>query len=140
MSIFVAAIIGGLIGFGGINLMAYMAKSADNPYDQRDFTTSDDVLGKVATWAAASGYTLKSDDGTRRVYAKGMNVLTAPMCLEVHRNGDRYTTRSYVHVNGLILKGDMALTHPGVLAKLPRVNARKAQNLLLTDLGQPLLA
>ncbi len=139
MSMFTAAIAGGLIGFGAINLMAYMAKSANNPYDQREFASSDDVLGKVDRWAAANGYTLKSDDGKRRVYGKGINFLTAPMCFEVHRDGDRYATRSYVHVNGLILKGDLALTHPGFLAKVPRANARKAQNLLFAELGQPAL-
>lgn len=140
MAIITSAIVGGLIGLGGLNLMAYMAKNANSPYDERDFTSSDDVLGKVDTWAAANGYKLLSDDGKRRVYSKGMNILTAPMRLEVLRDGDRYTTRSYVHINALILTGDLALSYPGFMAKVPRASARKAQNQLFADLGQPPLS
>jgi|GEM_PF-3426864 len=33
--------------------------------------------------------------------------------------------------------GDLALSPPGVMAKLPRANARKAQNLLFAELRQP---
>jgi hypothetical protein len=140
MSMVTAAIAGGLIGFGAINFMAHKAKAANNPWDERSFSADGEVLGRVDAWAAANGYKLRSDDGRRRVYQKGVNVLTAPMRFEVTRDGDRYTTRSYVHVDGLVLKGDLALSHPGVMAKLPRANARKAQNLLFAELGQPPLA
>ncbi|MBB3345272.1 hypothetical protein [Luteimonas sp. RC10] len=140
MAMLTATIAGGLMGFGLINFMAHKAKSANHPWDVREFTADGDVLGRVDAWAAANGYKLRSDDGRRRVYQKGINILTAPVRLDVERDGNRYTTRSYVHVDGLLLKGDLALSYPGVMAKLPRANALKAQNQLLAELGQPPLA
>ncbi|MCD9098647.1 hypothetical protein LU699_11655 [Luteimonas fraxinea] len=139
MSIMVWAIVGGLVGFGALVFTANRAKSANNPWDERTFNAEGDVLARIDAWASANGYKLRSDDGRRRVYQKGVNFLTAPMRFEVDRDGDRYTTRSYVHVDALVMQGNLALTHPGVVAKVPRSNARKAQNLLFADLGQPLL-
>lgn len=140
MSIFFWGLIGGLIGFGALVFTAHRAKSANNPWDARTFTAEGDVLGRIDAWAPAHGYKLRSEEGGRRVYQKGVNFLTAPMRFEVERDGDRYTTRSYVHVDALVLKGDLALTHPGVVAKVPRAMARKAQNLLFVELGQQPLA
>lgn len=140
MSIMVWAVLGGLAGFGALVFMAHLSKNANNPWDERTFNAEGDVLGRIDAWASAHGYKLRSDDGRRRVYQKGVNFLTAPMRFEVDRDGDRYTTRSYVHVDALVLKGDLALSHPGVMAKVPRANARKAQNLLFAELGQPPLA
>ncbi|MCD9005718.1 hypothetical protein LDO31_05600 [Luteimonas sp. XNQY3] len=140
MSILIWAVVGGLVGFGALVLMAHLSKSANNPWDERTFNAEGDVLGRIDTWASANGYKLRSDEGGRRVYQKGVNFLTAPMRFEVERDGDRYTTRSYVHVDALVLQGNLALTHPGVMAKVPRASARKAQNLLFAELGQPPLA
>ncbi|MDR6991794.1 hypothetical protein [Luteimonas sp. 3794] len=140
MSFLVWGFAGALVGFGALVLMAHLSKNANNPWDERTFTSDGDALGRIDAWASTNGYKLRSDDGRRRVYQKGVNFLTAPMRFEVDRDGDRYTTRSYVHVDALVLKGDLALTHPGVMAKVPRANALKAQNLLFADLGQPPLA
>ncbi|MDR7194208.1 hypothetical protein [Luteimonas terrae] len=137
MSIIGWAVMGGLIGFGALVFTANRAKSANNPWDERTFNAEGDVLARIDAWASANGYKLRSDDGRRRIYQKGVNFLTAPMRFEVDRDGDRYTTRSYVHVDALVLKGNLALSHPGIVAKVPRANARKAQNLLFADLGQP---
>ncbi|PBJ83672.1 hypothetical protein CMZ84_04065 [Lysobacteraceae bacterium NML93-0399] len=137
MSMVMAAIGGGLAGFGLLNFMAHKARSVNHPWDERSFAADVDVLARVDAWAAANSYKLRNDDGRRRVYQKGVNVLTAPMRFEIARDGDRYATRSYVHVDGLLVKGDLALSHPGVMAKLPRASARKAQNLLFAELGQP---
>ena len=97
------------------------------------------MIGKIDAWAKSNGYRLvRSDDGFRS-YQKGYNFLTAPMFLDVIRSGDEYTLKSYVQINGLVVKGDIALTASGFLVKLPRAMAKKTHNLLRAELGQTLL-
>ncbi|MGH8026709.1 MAG: hypothetical protein ACREO0_08275 [Pseudoxanthomonas sp.] len=140
MGIVTGTIIGGLIGLGAINVMALIAKNSGKPNDQVNFSSDQDVFSKVDAWAQANGYRLVRNEGDSRVYQKGKNFLTSPMFLEVHRQGQDYAFKSYVQVNGLIIKGDMALTGDGFMAKLPRSMAKKVHNELFSSLGQPGLA
>ncbi len=139
MGIMIGGLIGALLGLGLLNAMALIARRGGNPCDTLAFSMSGDVIGKIDAWAKSNGYRLEPGDGVTKRYQKGYNILTAPMFLDVIRNGDQYTLKSYVQINGFIVKGDMALTASGFLVKLPRAMAKKAHNLLRADLGQPLL-
>jgi hypothetical protein len=140
MGLLSGAIVGGCIGLGAVNIMALIAKNSGKPHDLMTFSSDEDVFAKVDAWAGPNGYRLARSEGQSRVYRKGKNFLTAPMFMEVDRNGSLYTFKSYVQINGLIIKGDMALTGSGVVAKVPRNMALKAQNQLLASLGQTGLA
>ncbi|MEI2456893.1 hypothetical protein ABU614_03575 [Lysobacter firmicutimachus] len=138
-SIIGMAIFGGLCGLGLLNLMALVAKNGKHPFDLVEFSSDQDVAATVAAWAAGNGYALARHEGGRQVYRKGKGFLTAPMFLELDRIGDRYTIKSYVRINGLILQGDVGLAGDGFLVKMPRSMAKKAQNQLFATLGlQPL--
>lgn len=140
MGLVTGVIIGAGIGLAAINVMALIAKNGSRHHDEATFASDADVIGTVDAWARDNGYYLASETGQTRVYRKGKNLLTAPMFLEVTREGQRYTFRSYTQINGLIVKGNMALSGDGFMAKLPRSMARKAQNTLLASLGQPGIA
>ena len=137
MRILFFALIGALFGLAAINLMAYLARNRNNPFDRREFSGGAEALAKIDAWAAANGYTRQPDVEGRRVYRKGINVLTSPMFLEVETLGERIATRSFVRIDGLILKGDLALAADGPMAKLPRANAQKAHEALFAQLGAP---
>ncbi len=137
MGIATGIIVGAVIGFGALNVMALMARNSGRSYDQTTLTSEEDVLGKVAGWAQANGYFLERENGHTQVYRKGKGFLTAPMYLQVLRDGNRYTFRSYTHINGLIIKADMALSGSSFVASLPRSMARKAQNQLFAALHAP---
>src|SRR5450432_468852 len=139
MGILFGGLIGALLGLGLLNVMALIASNSGNPCDTLGFSLPGDVLGKIDAWAKGNGYRLVPGDGVTRRYQKGYNVLTAPMFLDVVQNGEQYTLKSYVQINGFVVKGDMALTASGFLVKLPRAMAKKAHNLLRTELGQPLM-
>ena len=138
-SIIGMAIFGGLCGLGLLNLMALVAKNGKHPFDHVEFGSDKDVYAMVEAWAAGNGYALARSQGEHRVYRKGKGFLTAPMFLELDRQGERYSIKSYVRINGLILQGDVALAGDGFLVKLPRSIAKKAQNQLFQSLDlQPL--
>ncbi|HTD28046.1 MAG TPA: hypothetical protein VK660_01520 [Xanthomonadaceae bacterium] len=139
MTILIGALIGGLLGLALLNVMALIARSAGNACDTLTFSSNEDIVGKVDAWAKSSGYRVISSAGGSRRYQKGYNFLTAPMFLDVVQNGMQYTLKSYVQINGLIVKGDMALSASGFMVKLPRAMAKKAHNQLRAELGQPLL-
>ncbi|MGE8232255.1 MAG: hypothetical protein ACN6OR_02645 [Stenotrophomonas sp.] len=137
MSLITGMIVGALGGLALVNILALMARNSGRPHDLTTFSSDENVLAKVDAWASQQGYRLVRDiDGTR-VYRKGNNILTSPMYLEVTRDGNRYTVKSYTQINGFILRGDMALTGDTFIAKLPRSMAKKAQNLLFASLNVP---
>jgi len=139
MGVLIGGLVGALLGLGLLNVMALIARNRGNPCDTLSFSSTDDVIGKIDAWAKSNGYRLvPADNGIRR-YQKGYNFLTAPMFLDVIRNGDQYTLKSYVQINGFVVKGDIALTASGFLVKLPRAMAKKTHNVLRAELGQPLL-
>ena len=98
-----------------------------------------DTLDGLAGWAAGHGYKLVRTEGRTQVYKKGVNFLTAPMFLESTDDGAQHVFKAYTQIDGLLIKGNLALTADGVMAKLPRSMAKKAVNDLLTTLQQPLL-
>ncbi len=137
MSLITGMIVGALGGLALVNILALMARNSGRPHDLTTFSSDENVLAKVDAWASQQGYRLVRDiDGTR-VYRKGNNILTSPMYLEVTRDGNRYTVKSYTQINGFILRGDMALTGDTFIAKLPRSMAKKTQNLLFASLNVP---
>lgn len=140
MGMITGALVGGAIGFGALNVMALMIRNSGNPHDLVTFSSDEDVFAKVDAWASANGYRLTRNETQQRVYQKGHNFLTAPMFLEVARNGRDYSFKSYIQLNGLLVKGEMALSGDSFFAKLPRSMAKKAQNQLFSSLGQPGLA
>ncbi|WP_449467946.1 hypothetical protein [Stenotrophomonas humi] len=140
MGMVTGMVVGAAIGLGALNVMALMARNSGRPFDQTTLTSDEDVLGKVAAWAKANGYYLDNETGQTLRYRKGKGFLTSPMFLEVSRDGSRYTFRGYTRINGLIIKGDMALSGSSFIAKIPRSMARKAQNVLFTELHAPPIA
>lgn len=133
------AIFGAMCGLALLVVMALIAKGGKNPFDYVEFASDKDVYAMVDSWAAGNGYVLKRSEGGLRKYQKGSGLLTAPMFLELDRIGDKYSIKSYVRVNGLIVHGDVALAGGGFLVKLPRSIAKKAQNQLFQSLElQPL--
>lgn len=136
----IGGVVGGLMGLGIINVMAAMAKGRNNPWDVVTLPARDDIAGTVASWAAAHGYRLIRTEGRSQVYKKGVNFLTAPMFLESTDDGAQHVFKAYTQIDGLLLKGNLALTADGIMARLPRSMAKKAVNNLLTTLQQPLLA
>lgn len=136
----IGGVVGGLMGLGLINVMAAMAKGKNNPWDIVTLPARDDIAGTVASWAAAHGYRLIRTEGRTQVYKKGVNFLTAPMFLESTEDGAQHVFKAYTQIDGLLLKGNLALTADGIMARLPRSMAKKAVNNLLTTLQQPLLA
>ncbi|MFZ2751995.1 MAG: hypothetical protein WAZ48_00975 [Lysobacteraceae bacterium] len=136
----IGGVVGGLMGLGLINVMAAMAKGKNNPWDVVTLPARDDIAGTVASWAAAHGYRLVRTEGRTQVYKKGVNFLTAPMFLESTEDGAQHVFKAYTQIDGLLLKGNLALTADGIMARLPRSMAKKAVNNLLTTLQQPLLA
>lgn len=136
----IGGVIGGVMGLGLINVMAAIAKGRNNPWDVVTLPARDDIPGTVATWAAAHGYRLVRTEGRTQVYKKGVNFLTAPMFLESTDDGAQHVFKAYTQIDGLLLKGNLALTADGIMARLPRSMAKKAVNNLLTTLQQPLLA
>lgn len=129
-------VVGGLMGLGLINVMAAMAKGKNNPWDVVTLPARDDIAGTVASWAAAHGYRLIRTEGSTQVYKKGVNFLTAPMFLESTDDGAQHVFRAYTQIDGLLVKGNLALTADGVMARLPRSMAKKAVNDLLATLQQ----
>jgi hypothetical protein len=138
-SIVLGGLFGGLAGLGVVNVMASMVKSKNNPWDVVTLASSANIAGTVASWAERHGYRLIRTVGGTRVYKKGVNFLTAPMFLESTDNGAEHVFKAYTQVDGLVIKGNLALTAAGPMAKLPRSIAKKAFNDLLATLRQPLL-
>lgn len=127
--------LGGLCGLGMLAVMALIAKNGTHQFDYVEFTSDKDVDTAVDAWAGRHGYALKRHEGSRRVYQKGTGFLTAPMFLETDRQGERYSFKSYVRINGLVVQGDVGLSGNGILVKLPRAMAKKAQNELFESLN-----
>lgn len=133
------AVLGGFIGIGVLNLMALIAKNGREHHDIVTFTSTEELWPKIEDWATQTGYKLKQENGKTRLYQKGKNMLTAPMMLDVIQEGEQWTLRAYIQINGLIVKGDMALSKKGLVASLPRMKGKKEINELLSSLGQPLI-
>lgn len=131
--------LGAFFGFTLLVAMALFARRQPQDHDEIRFTSPVDVLEKAQIWATLNGYRLAEDAGTAWTWQKGRNLLTAPMFLQLLRDGDDYVARSFVEVNALIVKGRMPLTGGGLVAKVPRALARKAQNHFYASIGQRLL-
>jgi len=127
---------GAVAGLGMINVMALFARSKNRPNDSVAFTSDRPVGDIVANWAQQEGYRLVKSEAATRIYKRGRNLLTAPAFVEYTTDGDRHTLKAYVQIDGLLAKGDIALSGGGFLVRLPRELAYKAVNRLLTMLGQ----
>lgn len=127
---------GAVCGIGLINVMALIARGMKHPCDTVAFTREGDVRDLVATWARAHGFRLVRTEGTTQVYKRGRNVLTAPAFVEYGAVGEHHTLKAYVQIDGLLAKGDIALSGGGFLVRLPRSMARADVNRLLASLEQ----
>ncbi|SDX75788.1 hypothetical protein SAMN05421681_107258 [Lysobacter enzymogenes] len=134
VSIIVMAVFGGLCGLGVLAVMALIAKNGKHPFDRVEFASDQDVYALAQAWAGRNGYALKRSEGDLRVYQKGNGFLTAPMFLEIDRPDGRWSFKSYVRVNGVVVQGDVGLSGAGFLVKVPRSMAKKAQNELYASL------
>lgn len=130
---------GALAGLGMINVMALVARSKNRPNDTVAFASDCPVGDIVANWAQQEGYRLVRTEAATRVYKRGRNLLTAPAFVEHTADGERHTLKTYLQIDGLLLKGDIALSGGGILVKLPRAMAHGAVNRLLATLGQAAL-
>lgn len=136
-SMLVLGAFGGVCGLGLVNVMALVARGMNRPCDTITFTREGDVRGLVATWAKAHGFRHVRTDGTAQIYKRGRNLLTAPAFVEYDAAGDRHTLKAYVQIDGLLVKGDIALSGGGFLVRLPRSMARADVNRLMASLQQP---
>lgn len=128
---------GAVCGISLVNVMALVARGMKRPCDTVAFTREGDVRGLVADWAQAHGFRLVRTEGTTQLYKRGRNVLTSPAFVEYVADGDRHTLKAYVQIDGLLVKGDIALSGGGFLVRLPRSMAKADVNRLLASLGQP---
>lgn len=133
-SIIYYAILGACAGFGLLVVLAVVARNADLPDDRISFTSHEDIAATVAKWAQGHGYRVVSDAGDKRLYQKGHNFWTAPMFLEHQQAGDQHTLRSYIQFNALVARGELALSAPGWVGKVPRSMAKQAHNALRQSL------
>jgi hypothetical protein len=128
---------GAVCGMGLVNVMALVARGMKRPCDTIAFTREGDVRGLVANWAKAHGFRHVRTEGTKQTYKRGRNLLTAPAFVEYDAVGDHHTLRAYVQIDGLLAKGDIALSGGGFLVRLPRSMARADVNRLMASLQQP---
>ena len=136
-SMLVLGAFGAVGGVGLVNVMALVARGMQRPCDTVVFAREGDVRGLVATWARAHGFRLVRTEGATQVYKRGRNLLTAPAFVEYGADGDRHMLKAYVQIDGLLAKGDIALSGGGFLVRLPRSMARGDVNRLLASLQQP---
>jgi len=128
---------GAVGGVGLVNVMALVARGMQRPCDIVAFTREGDVRGLVTAWAQAHGFRLVRTVGNTQIHKRGRNVLTSPAFVEYGADGDRHTLKAYVQIDGLLVKGDIALSGGGFLVRLPRSMAKADVNRLLASLGQP---
>ena len=136
-SMVVLGAFGGVCGLGLVNVMALVARGMKRPCDTIAFTREGDVRGLLATWAKAHRFRHVRSEGTKQVYKRGRNLLTSPAFVEYDADGDRHTLKTYVQIDGLLVKGDIALSGGGFLVRLPRSMVRADVNRLLASLEQP---
>lgn len=136
-SMLVFGVFGAVGGIGLVNVMALVARGMKRPCDTITFTREGDVRGLVATWARTHGFRHLRTEGTKQTYKRGRNLLTAPAFVEYDADGDRHTLKVYVQIDGLLVKGDIALSGGGFLVRLPRSTARADVNRLMASLEQP---
>lgn len=113
-----------------------------------EFTTTNPIEGALAAWAQGQGFKLKTYSQDRWVYGKG-GFWTAPMLVEITKSGSQIVVEAYVRVQTLvyimmpimllILPREMPAEAGGFRMVVPRQMLRKSLNLLLPQIGQPLL-
>jgi hypothetical protein len=109
----------------------------------REFSSPQDLWPQVEAWAAENGFTLDSQEGTRRVYRKGHRLLMAPAWVEIRQEGKRAILESWVTADFYLFlsiltgkKPETGIESGGLTATVPRRRAREAFNKLLARFGQ----
>ncbi len=105
-----------------------------------------DIWPIIDTWAAETGYKLKENRGSERLYQKGTGFLVAPMMLKVVSSGGQATLEAWIRVGTFVrlmalflVPSEMGIQSGGFKLVIPRKTARTAVNKLLPRLGAPLI-
>jgi len=109
----------------------------------RNFPAPADFWSRVERWAQECGFALQEQQAERRRYRKGLGLLMAPVCIELHREGETATLEAWVKADAYLIvslltgqPAESRIEAGGMTAALPRKRARDAVNRLLEDFGQ----
>lgn len=113
----------------------------------REFVAGPEVWEKVDRWAESTGYRLMEQDQYSRLYQRGTGLLVAPQRLKISYTGSGYRLEAWAHVPhinrllsfGLMPAELMLESSGGLMGYFPRKKAREQVNLLLQELGLPLI-
>jgi hypothetical protein len=113
---------------------------------QISFAQTVDIWPVVERWAGANGYSARESAGPDKLYQKGIGLLVAPMMLSIREVDGQVTMEAWVRCNlfnrlasFFILPAEIGIQSGGLKAVVPRKIARDAVNILLQQLGQPLI-
>ncbi len=113
----------------------------------REFTYQADLWPLVDAWAAETGFKLRSEEGGRRTYRKGIWLLTAPAFVEICHEKRTVRIEAWVKADFFLVLSLLSGKEPeagiesgGLTAAVPRKRARESLNLLLKRLGQKPIA
>ena len=129
-------LIGGLVGaIGGVVILLLLA-AGRSTRDRAIFRSPMNVYGTVQGWAAHFGYE-RVPSATSLHLRRGKGFWGASVHIDIENRGGEYKRESWILVNALVRKRDMALAAPGFLAAVPRRKGLREVNQLLASLGQP---
>ncbi|HEY6971520.1 MAG TPA: hypothetical protein VJA94_20085 [Candidatus Angelobacter sp.] len=110
------------------------------------FPINGEIWSRLDQWAAAFGYSPRPFPGPGRLYQKGTGFLVAPMMLSVRQENSTVALEAWVRFNFFtrltslfILPAEIGVQSGGFKAVLPRKMARDAINVLLNQLGVPMI-
>ena len=110
------------------------------------FPLNGEIWSHLDRWAPTFGYRPQPFPGPGRLYQKGTGFLVAPMMLSVRQENSTVTMEAWVRCNFFIrltslfiLPPEIGVQSGGFKVVLPRKVAREAINVLLNQLGVPLI-
>ena len=140
----------GLLGVLAVYLTVVLIakkESASPTSTVREFSCPGPLWELVGQWADRKGYSLESEDGQEKLYRKGKGILYAPIYLRVEQNGSHVRLETWVGPERLVRAGFLyripakrGIEPGGIMAVVPRRQARSDVNGLLDMMDQPLIS
>ena len=113
---------------------------------QVTFQQRPDFWHTLEGWASTHNYKPRQSPGAAKLYQKGKGFLVAPMMLSIQEQNGQVAMEAWVRCNlfvrlssFFILPAEIGVRSGGVKAVLPRKIGREAVNVLLEQLGVPLI-
>ena len=117
-----------------------------NTRTTREFQYNGNLSQVLDAWAARNNYRLLETNGNTRRYQNGYGLFVAPTKLEITANGSNVRLETWIRSQLIarifaffIIPEEMHLESGGFVLSLPRKISRDVINILLNDLGQPLI-